>query len=600
MRFFQTFLAAALGSLTAMGCAVFFVFVIVVGLATAGGGTPVVVTGSTLVLELDGSIPELSAEDPVASLLGEDDLDLADITKALRMAAVDERVNAVWLRVGTLSSPWATLEEVRGALDQYRTSGKPLYASASGPYLAEAGYFLASVADTVVMQPLTVFEFNGFVLTAEFYKRLLDKLDVQTEVVRAGSFKGAVEPFIREDLSPENREQLSALLTDQNRVFLDAVAASRGTTPEALQAIMRTTSPFSAEDGLRAGLIDALLLPDETEALIKRRIGVGEQEKLKLVKAEVYARSSASEAGLPLATGGQVGLVYVTGGIVDGETGESVNPLMGGSIVGDETFRKSMQAARASDAVKAVVVRINSPGGSASASESMRREIILTRATKPVIVSMGDYAASGGYWIATGADSIIADPLTITGSIGVFSLLFDAGGLFEDKIGITFDQIRTSPRADLASSIGPLSAAERAILQRAVDFTYDTFVSHVATATGLDTVRVHEVAQGRVWTGAQAHEIGLVHELGDLRTALDIAADRVGIARDAYRVRVLTQPETTFERIFRGMNNQARSWVAARRSPTERLLGDRAAMLDVLVRQHGQVQATLPVRFTLR
>lgn len=600
MRFLPTFLASVLGTLTAMGCAVFVVFVIVLGFATAGVATPSIASGSVLVLEIDGDIADISAADPVTAMFGDEHLDLADIRQALHMAAVDERIAAVWLQVGSVSSGWATLQEVRAALERFHASGKPLYASARGPHMAEAGYFLASVADTVAVQPLTIFEFNGFVLTAEFYKRLLDKLDVQAEVVRAGSFKGAVEPYIREDLSPENREQLAALLADQNREFLGAVAASRATTPEALESIIQKSAPFSAEAGLEHGLIDALMMPDQVHSLLKARLGMSAGSNLRLVAAEEYAMSSPSEAGVALATGGQVGLVYVTGGIVDGETGESLNPLMGGTVVGDETFRKSMQEARASDAVKAVVLRINSPGGSASASEAMRREIMLTRELKPVIVSMGDYAASGGYWIATGADTIVADPLTITGSIGVFSLLFDAGGLFEDKLGITFDQVQTSPWADLGSSIAPLSRAERAVLQRGVDFTYETFLSHVSAATGLDTARVHEIAQGRVWTGAQAHKLGLVHELGDLRMALDMAAARAGIARDAYRVRVLTKPKSRLERILSGLNSGARAWLASWRSPAERALGERAAMYEALVRQHGQVQAVMPVQFTLR
>ena len=600
MRFFSTLVAATLGTLVALGVVVFFFFLVIVALASSGSSEPSVSAATTLVVELEGGIPEITADDPFAEAFGEPELDLARIRQALRMAAADSRVEAVWLKVGALSAPWATLEEVRGALADYRKSGKPLYASASGPYLNEAGYFLASAADTVTMQPLTIFEFNGFALTAEFYKNLLDKLDVQAEVIRAGQFKAAVEPFLREDLSPENREQLSALLTDQNRVFLTAVAQSRGTTPQALQTLIETDALFSAEDGVRAGLLDALLLPDELETMLKKRLGVEADDDLNLIQAQHYARTSPTDAGLDVAGEGEIALVYAIGGIVDGESGESFNPLMGGTVVGDETFREAMQEARESDRVKAVVLRVNSPGGSASASEAMRREIALTRGVKPVIVSMGDYAASGGYWIATGADSIVANPLTITGSIGVFNLMFNTSGLFENKVGITFDQIETGPFADMASGVEPLEPAERAIFQRNVDETYRAFLEHVSAATGLDTARVHEIAQGRVWTGAQAHELGLVHVLGGLRDALRIAAARAGLEGDAYRVRVLPRPKTTLERFLEGMNTQARAWLAAWQSPTERLLRERAALLDALVGQNGQVQTLLPTRFTLR
>ncbi len=601
MRFFSTLVAATLGTLVALGIVVFFFFLLIVAIVSSSGeSTPSVAAGSTLVLELDGTIPEVTADDPFASAFGgKQPLDLVRVQQVLRMAAADDRVDALWLKVGALATPWATLEEIRTSLDAYRKTGKPLYASADTPYLNEAGYFLASAADTVVMAPLTIFEFNGFTITAEFYKKLLDKLDVEAQVVRVGTFKGAVEPFIREDLSPENRAQLASLLAEQNRIFLQTVARSRGTTPEALQALIETKSVFSAEGGLEAGLLDALLAADELESIIKRRTGVAEDEDLSLLNARDYAATSATAAGLEVAGEGEIAIVYAVGAIMDGESGESFNPLMGGTVVGDVTFRKAMQQARESESVKAVVLRINSPGGSASASEAMRREVLLTREVKPVIVSMGDYAASGGYWIATGADTIVADPLTITGSIGVFNLLFDAGGFFENQVGITFDQVQTGPFADLPSVIRPLEPAERALLQESVNKTYSLFLQHVAAATQLDTARVSEIAQGRVWTGVQAKELGLVHELGGLRRALEIAAARVGIEGNTYRIRVLPKPKSTLERMLESMNAQARTWIEARQSPLERQLRDRATALDALFRQNGQVQALLPTRIVI-
>ena len=600
MRFFSTLVAATLGTLVALGIVVFFGILLLVGIAASGEGAPAVPKNATLVLEVAGDIPEIAADDPFGALFGEPPLDLVRIRQALRMAAADPRIGAVWLQVGTPASPWATLEEIRDALVDYRRSGKPLYASGSGPYLDEAGYFLASVADTVALQPLTLFEFNGFTLTAEFYKGLLDKLDVQAQVVRAGQFKSAVEPFIRESLSPENREQLASLLAEQNRVFMQKVAASRGTTPEALQHLAETDALFSAEDGLRAGLIDALLLPDQLEKVFKTRLGVAEGDDLETIDAADYARTSAEKAGLKPAGDGQIAVVYAVGGIVDGESGTSANPLMGGSVVGDATFREAMQDARDDGRVGAVVVRVNSPGGSASASEAMRREIELTSLEKPVILSMGDYAASGGYWIATGADTIVADALTITGSIGVFNLFFDTGGLFENKMGITFDQLETAPFADMLSTIKPLGEGERAILQRGVDHTYQAFLKNVSEATGLDTARVDEIAQGRVWTGAQAQSLGLVHEIGGLRRALEIAAAKAGIEGDTYRIRVLPRPRSTVERLLESMGTRVAAWTQARQSPAERALRERAALLGALLGQNGRVQTLLPTRFTVR
>lgn len=601
MRFLSNLLASTLGALLALGLVFLFGLLFLFALVASADQTPSVRSGSVLVLELDGALPELSADDPFASALGSaPSADLPDVKGALRKAAADDRVEAVWLRLGTLASPWATLQEVRDALVAFRESGKPLYASSTTYAMSEAEYFVASAADSVFGAPQGLFEFNGFYLNAEFYKRLLDRLEVEPQVVRAGRFKAAVEPFLREDLSPENRAQLDALLAAQNEVFLEAVARDRRSTPEALARLASEQGVFSMAQARQAGLLDALLFDDQIEALLRRHTGQEEGDALRTVSLKAYARVPAKEAGVGPEADGEVAVVYAVGAIAPGESGFSANPLFGGDVVGAETFARAMRTARESDRVKAVVLRINSPGGYAPAAEAMRREIERTRATKPVVVSMGDYAASGGYWIAAPADTIVAQPLTLTGSIGVFSLFFDAGGLFEDKIGITFDAVRTSPYADMFSGVRPLSPAEEALLQASIDETYQDFLSLVAKHRGLPIAQVDSLGQGRVWSGVQARQIGLVDVLGGLDTAIALAAERAGL-EGRPRLRLLPRPKTFLEQITDQMSSSAHAaWLALRTSEAERALLAQARQLRELAQLQATAQARLPSLFTIR
>ena len=592
MRFFSTFLAATLGTLVALGLLFFFGVLVVVALATAGDGEPAVPRGAVLTLDLSGPLPELGADDPLAEAFGATPaLDLARIRTALRLAAADRRIRGVWVRTDGLGAGWASLEEVRGALERFRASGKPVVASGSGAGLDEAAYFVLSAADSVYAPPLSPFEFNGFRLEVEFYKRALDRFSLTPVVVRAGSFKAAVEPFLREDLSPENRLQLQALLDDQNAVFTAAVARSRKTTAARLDTLMAAAPLLDAEGARAAGLLDGVLDDHEVEARLKRRLGLTPNENLRTISARAYARTSPGAAGVELGAG-EIAVVYATGTIVEGESGTSANPLFGGDVVGDETFAAAMDEAREDDAVKAVVLRVNSPGGSVSASESMRRAVARAAAVKPVVVSMGDYAASGGYWIATPADTLLASPLTLTGSIGVFALLIDPRGLFRDRLGVTFDAVETAPYAGLGTRAP--SEAERALLQRSVDTTYARFLTLVARSRGLPVARADSLGQGRVWTGRAARRNGLVDREGDLRAALAVAARRAGLDAETVRLRVLPRPKTTLERLTARMDGALARLTA---SPVD-ALGQ--AWSEALRALDGRAQALLPARLTIR
>ena len=604
MRFFSTLVASTLGTLVALGALLLIGLLLVIGLVASADSTPPVRSGSVLVVEITGAVPELVADDPLGRALsgGSAPVDLARIRSALRMAAADERIAAVWLRAGGVAAPWGTIEEIRGALDRYVASGKPLIASGAGPYHAEADFALTSAADTLYLPPLSFFECNGFQLETQFFKRGLDRLGVSVNVIRAGTFKAAVEPFVREDLSPENREQLQALVDAQGASFVALASARRPATRAALQACATGVPTMSAEEAARQGFAQGLLTTAEVDARLRARFGESASGALRTVSLDAYARTSPSEAGLKRdAKAGEIAVVLAEGTIVDGASGGGGGLLGGGGAsVGDETFVAAMKTAREDDDVKAVVVRVASPGGSAVASESMRRAIAQTRAKKPVVVSMGDYAASGGYWIATAADVIVAQPTTLTGSIGVFSLLFDARDALRDRLGVTLDAVSTSPHADIGSLTGSLDDVERAVLQRGVDTTYAVFLGHVARARKMTTARADSLGQGRIWTGRDALRIGLVDRLGGLREAVAVAAERAKLDAETVPLRILPRPQTFTERLTSQMGARADAAVGtllrARLSVPERAALDAASALDAVLASQGQTLALLPLR----
>jgi protease-4 len=599
MRFLSTLLASALGTLLAFGVVLLFLFFFFFAFALSADPEPPVSPGSVLTLDLSGPIPERVTRDPFAqAFTDQPSYDLHDVKQSLRKAAADTRIDAVLIRAHGVTAPWAVLQEIRHELETFKASGKPLIASTGEYYSGEQDYFLNSAADSVFAAPEGFFEFNGFATQVAFFQNTLDQLEIDVQVVRAGDYKSAVEPFTREDLSAENREQLSALLDTTSNTFMRAVANSRGLSMDALNRIASEAATLTARGAYEANLIDGLLYEDEVRNVINRRLNLNEDEELSTITLANYARVSPSSAGLELGDEGEVAVVYAEGQIV---TGDTDNMFGSSPMIGSETFTEAMQTARESDRTDAVVVRINSPGGSASASDAMWRAMELTAQQKPVIVSMGGTAASGGYWMATAADSIVADPLTITGSIGVFGVFFDASGLFESKLGVTFDGVQTSPYADIFTGLTDFSAEERALLERFIDETYRTFLEKVAASRNKSVEEVQEIAQGRVWSGNTAYDIGLVDVLGGLDTAIEIAASRAGLDEGTYRVRTLPRPKTFIERFNESLYAQATSaWQSLTLSSFERHLIEQQRTLHDLVRTHGSAQARLPYAIDVR
>lgn len=602
MRFLPTLLASTLGTFIALGIVFFFFFLFVLALASSTNTVPPVRPSSVLIVTLDGPIPEIDARNSFEEALGgQVTFDLRDLVEAFRKAAADARIDAVLVEIKEVSTSWALLGELRAAMRAYRAAGKPLYAYSADYSMAEGGYYLASAADSAFAAPEALFEFNGFYIGAEFYKRLLDRLEVTPQVVRAGTYKSAVEPFLREDLSPENEEQLRAMVEATNRVFIDAVAEARGLSSTTVESLLTTGAVLQTQDASREGLLDGLLYRDEVEALIKARLGHDPDAPLRTVSLKAYRDVPRAQAGLSAGDAGEVAVVYTDGAIVSGQSSSIPNPLLGTTTVGAETFAEAIDEARSSSRVKAIVVRVNSPGGFAPAADAMWRSMRRAADEKPVVVSMGGVAASGGYWIATAADTVVADPLTITGSIGVFSTFFDLSGLWEDKIGITFDAVRTSPYADMFSGMRPFTDAERRLLQASVDSTYRLFLRKVADGRGLPVDSVDALAQGRVWMGATAREIGLVDVLGGLETAVGLAAERAGLEPGTYSVRTLPRPKTMLEELSGSLNARAASaWMNLRTTPAERRLLDQARLLNAATDDHGTLQARLPMNLTIR
>lgn len=534
----RTFLASMLGSLAALlifcGGAVlaFFAFLIVI---SAVGEKPVVVEdGSYLVVDLDTNINDAPRLIDFGALLGDrpEALQLRQVTEAIRSAAADSRIKGI-LVIGSLQpegygTGFAALAEVRAALVAFRESNKPVKAYLT--YAMTRDFYLASAANEITLDPYGVILMPGLAAEPMFLAGAFEKFGVGVQVTRVGKYKSAVEPYTRRDLSPENREQLQKLLDDVWGELAGDVARSRGLDVAALQRVVDAEGMIRADAAREAGLVDRIAYRDEVIAALKQETGrEGPKETFKQVSLAKYAHVAPAAPVTTKTTGakrGRIAVVYAEGEIVDGE-GEP-------GQVGGVKFARELRRLRQDPDIKAIVLRVNSPGGSASASEAIQREMRLAAGEKPVVVSMGSYAASGGYWISAYSDRIFAEPATITGSIGVFGILFDVKKLAND-LGVTFDSVKTGRFADTLTISRPKTAAELAMIQRAVDWIYAEFVGKVADARKLDRKFVEEIAQGRVWSGREAQKLGLVDELGGLQAALAHAADKAGLSAD-YRV----------------------------------------------------------------
>lgn len=518
----KSFLKYVLATITGIVIATIILFIVIAGIigslisSASTDAAPVVADNSVLYITLNHEIKERSETNPLEGVdipgFGTTKtLGLDDILERIQSAKSDSKIKGIYLNISGVNTGFATLQEIRDALIDFKASKKFIVSYSEG--YTQKAYYLASVADKIYLNPEGSLDFRGLSTSIMFMKDALDKLGVDMQVVKVGTYKSAVEPFMLNGMSQPNRLQVESYLGSLYTTFLDNVSASRKVPVDSLRSIADRYAVRDAEDAVRLKLVDAVLYKDELIDEVKKRLNIKDKKKdFSTVSILDYRANSTTSEGE-----GRVAVLYAEGDIVSGE-GES------GQIASDKVSRE-LRKLREDDRVKAVVFRVNSPGGSALASDVIWREVVLTKKLKPIIVSMGDYAASGGYYISAAADSIFAEKNTITGSIGVFGLIPNFKGLLNDKLGIHFDGVKTGTYADLMSSPDrPLTAEERNIIQQEVNKTYGSFTKKVAEGRKLSVANVDSIGQGRVWTGEQAVGIGLVDRIGSIGDAIRSAA----------------------------------------------------------------------------
>ena len=522
-NFLKILLGSCLGTILALIVIVLIGSAIVTGLAASSQEEPSVSQNSILTIDLNG-LPELTGNvadgDLFASFKGEEQLGLHDVLRAIANAAEDDDIKGIYLSREPSGIPFTTLRSLREAIRDFKESGK--FVVAYSPYYTQSAYYLGSVADEIYVGPLGVVDFRGLGADIPFFKKALDQAGIKFEIFYAGDYKSATEPLRRTEISPENREQTKEFLGDLFSVMVDDIAESRNVSPAALRAAAGNMTGYLEQEAVDAGMIDGIRHRTEVDELLHDKVGFDHDDKLNLIDLSTYY-----SARLDRLKGGdnEVAVLIAEGSIVDG-SGDL------GSI-GDRKYVHELQKLTEDDDVKAVVLRVNSGGGSASSSENIWYAVEqLKAAGKPVVVSMGDYAASGGYYIAAAADSIFAEPTTITGSIGVFLTFPVVRELMEDKIGISFDTVNTTPAATAFSPFREMGEPERALLNQRTQSIYNTFLTRVADGRNLPVERVREIAGGRVYSGTRALEIGLVDRLGGLDDAIASAAGLAGMDDD--------------------------------------------------------------------
>ncbi|HJU84132.1 MAG TPA: signal peptide peptidase SppA [Holophagaceae bacterium] len=591
--FFKSFFA----SLIALGVFSAVMFILFIGFIAAAGASKQITVPSkaVLVFDLDLNIPDtLRDDDPSQAFQqafgqGKALLALPTAIEALDRASKDDRIAGLFLtgnlRPDGYGAGPAALRELKAALARFKAR-KPVIAYNMG--WAKRDYYLASGVSKLYLHPFGAMEVNGLAAEPMFFGEAFKKYGIEVQVTRVGKYKSAVEPFILDKMSSENREQTQKLLDDIWGEWKDSVAADRRITPAALQDLADTKGLLSGEEAMQAGLVDALKPYDEVLDELKKLAGKGPKDR------DFPQMDLSTYAAVPdtaLKGSNRIAVVFAEGEIVDGEGRDAQ--------IGGDSMARELRRLRLDDKVKAIVLRVNSPGGSAAASEVIQREVILARKVKPVVVSMGTVAASGGYWISTYADRIFAEPNTITGSIGVFGLLPNVQKLANEH-GLTFDRVETAKLANPFSLVRPKSEVELARIQSQVDRIYDQFLMKVADSRHKAKDAVHEIAQGRVWSGSEALKLGLVDELGGLQDAIRDAARRAKIEGD-YRLLEGGPRKTPIQRLLESMGG-GEPRKLAKQGPVGTLLGEaqhQLLLLESLNDPQG-VYARMPIDLVVK
>lgn len=550
--FFKYVLATVVGIIVA-GVVILFLGVLTVfGLASSSDKDVSIDDNSVLRLELNGIISErapesspldfLSSMNPMGST---DTMGLDDILSAIKKAKDNDDIKGIYLLAGTLDAQPASVEAIRNALVDFKESGK--FIIAYGDNYEQLQYYLASTADKVLMNPQGSLDWHGLAGMNMFYKDLMDKLGIEVQIFKVGTFKSAVEPFMLTSMSDANREQVAAYLGSIWQKFSDDVIASRNISKEALEKIADEGAMFkTGQELIAAGLVDSLIYKNDVRAYLNRYMGLDEDKK---VSSYTVADMRGVKRNTPKDKSGNIVAVYYAVGEIDGTTALLAS---GDEGINSEKVIKDLRKLKDDDDVKAVVFRVNSPGGSAYGSEQIWHAIGQLKEKKPVIVSMGDYAASGGYYISCNADTIVAEPTTLTGSIGIFGIVpnFEA---VAKKVGVSFDTEKTNDLADLGNTYRPMTEYEKTLMQKMVEKGYDLFTTRCADGRGMTQAEIDAIGQGRVWTGAMALERGLVDVLGGLDDAIDIAVKKAGV--EGYTLKSYPEQESGLFSMFSDMKD---------------------------------------------
>ncbi|MBK8884797.1 MAG: signal peptide peptidase SppA [Bacteroidales bacterium] len=588
----KSFLKYTLATITGiiLTSIIFFVVLLAsLSALVASGDKPVSISeNSILVLKAGVEIPDRGNDDPfsgidIVNMTFAPVPGLNDILRDIDKASSDNNIKGILIENGFLPSGWATTGEIRNALLKFRESGKFII-SYSDYLLTQQCYYLSSAADKIYINPGSMVDFKGLSAEMMFFKNALDKLGVEVQVTRHGKFKGAVEPFILDKLSDDNKAQIKAYVGSIWENVISAISDSRGIPADKLNLIADNLSGNIASTALENKLVDGLLYRNELIDTLKFLSGISKEKDLSLVSMAKYTKVPDPNKVVSAKT--RIAVIYASGNIVTGKGNES--------NIGGNYYAEIIRKQRLDTSVKAVVLRVNSPGGSATASDIMWQELELTTRVKPVVISMGNYAASGGYFISAPATKIYASPTTISGSIGVFGLLPNAGELLEKKLGLSTETVNTNKNSDFPSVYRPMNTYEKEIMQKSIENIYSDFVTKVALGRKKSFESVDSIGQGRVWSGISAKEIGLVDEIGGLTDAIKGAAELAGI--DKYSIRELPVFEDPYTRLLSQLEGELKT------SILKKELGESVKYFNMVeeIRDLSGIQARLPYFLEIR
>ena len=549
LNFLKSILSTVLGMVIGFFLILFIGLGIIVALSE-GDGETIVKENSILKITLSDPIIDRGSDNPIdfdiLSMESKNKMGLTDILNSIEKAKTDDRIKGIYMNVEMPNASLASLEEIREKLLEFKSETDKFIIAYSEIYSQKA-YYITSVADEVYLHPEGILEFVGLAYQGMFYKGALEKLDVEPQIIRHGKFKAAVEPYMLDKMSDENRQQITKFLKSIWSNMLADISESRKISTDELFQIVQQFKVRKASDAVTLGLIDANLYKDQVLDSLRQKLNIEADEDIEVTGLAAY-KNVKLEGNKKKYSKDKIAIIYAYGEISGGE-GDDEN-------IGSERISRAIRDARTDEKVKAIVLRVNSPGGSALASETILREMILAKAEKPIVVSMGDVAASGGYYIACHADTIVANPTTITGSIGVFGLLMNTQKLMKNKLGITIDTVRTNKYADMGSMFRSLTTKERNIIQKSVEDIYDTFVTHVSEGRSMSKEAVDAIGQGRVWTGTDARDLGLVDVLGGFEDAIDLAANMANL--ENYRISYLPKQIDPMEELIKDLTGGAK------------------------------------------